>query len=131
MVTTPNQVAEIFEEMLAPIRTTISAFDKALDRLDGQVGELATRFAAFEQGANHQIGDLTLLIENMGDWVTSVEAKLPARDIRRRTSTSQSVKGIVTGDQTVETHGYTLDEQLAEFDAQEKAMRDRFPQSPE
>ena len=101
------------------------------DEQDTTLSELAARQAGFEQGINHQITDLTALLQNMGDWITSVEAKLPARDIRRRTSTSQSVKGIVTGDQTVETHGYTLDEQLAEFDAQEKAMRDRFPQSPE
>jgi hypothetical protein len=101
------------------------------DEQDTTLSELAARQAGFEQGINHQITDLTALLQNMGDWITSVEAKLPARDIRRRTSTSQSVKGVVSADQTVETHGYTLEEQLAEFDGQEAAIRARFPQSPE
>lgn len=76
---------------------------------------------------------VTLLRQGLSHIEEAVGAMqaAPMADIRRRTSTSQSVKGVVSADQTVETHGYTLDEQMAEFNAQERAIRERFPQAQE
>jgi hypothetical protein len=88
---------------------------------------ISSKQQAFEEKVHHQLADFAALIENMGNWMAGMEGAEKVKDIRRRTSTSQSVKGVVTGDQTIETHGYSLEEQMVEFDAQEKAIRGRFP----
>ena len=56
---------------------------------------------------------------------------VPDKSIRRRIHASTSVKGIKRLEHTVETTGYTLEQALAEWDAQDAAVEARQPPGSE
>jgi len=83
-----------------------------------------------EQKVERHNTDVAYRYDLAQEGVGQSNQRTPERNIRRRIALSTSVKGIKTVDHTIETRGFTLEEALAEFKAQDAEVSKLYPVVP-
>jgi hypothetical protein len=112
---------------------------RRLDDTRSDVSELRTDLATihevldFGNNVEEVRAALDNLVKDTDDGISARGVTPPTdepRTIRRRIHASTSVKGIKKLEHTVECNGYSLVDQLTEWDAQDAAVEARQPTSP-